>query len=83
MRFHFLRRHNEPHDRSAAFAPQYLQGASHQLRALSHSNQPDALVSRVWRESFAVIFNFQAYRMVLKFQPHPGLLRSRMALYII
>jgi hypothetical protein len=67
MRFHFLRRHDEPHDRSAAFAPQYLQGASHKLGALAHSNQPNTLVPDVWRKSLAVVFDFQAYGVALKF----------------
>jgi hypothetical protein len=66
MRFHSLGRHDEPHDGSAAFAPNYLQSSSHKLRAFAHSNEPDTLVPGVWRKSAAMIFHFQAYGVVLK-----------------
>jgi hypothetical protein len=66
MRFHFLSRHDEPHDGSAALAPNYLQSASHKLGAFAHSNEPDTLVSGVRRKSAAMIFHLQTYGILLK-----------------
>jgi hypothetical protein len=69
MRFHFLRRHHELHDRSAALASQYVQRTPHEFRALSHSDQPDTLVPCVRRKSHAVIFYFQTYGILTAPRP--------------
>ena len=63
--------------------PRELNRPTQQFGAFPHSDQPDALASRVGHKSRAVILDLQLQRLRQKLQAHPGFARSRVTGYVV